>query len=105
MIHQKRLGTIMMERLRRKGTYKRPAETRGNFNDKGSNIKKRDKNVYQREELGHCKADTVEYGRYCYNRNSRSCFVILAEKGPSYISQSKFQIKPQRWLRLPLSTH
>lgn len=80
MIHQKRLGTITMKRLRRKGTYKRPAETRGRFNDKGRNIKKRDKNVYRRKELGHWEADTVESGRYGHSRKSRSCFVTLAER-------------------------
>lgn len=42
MIHQKRLGTITIDRLRRKGTFKRPAETRGKFNDGGRTIKKRD---------------------------------------------------------------
>lgn len=43
MIHRKQLRTITMEKLRRKGQFKRPAETRGKFNDGGRTIKKRPK--------------------------------------------------------------
>ena len=39
MIHRKQLGTINMVNIRRKGTFKRPAETRGRFNDGGRTIK------------------------------------------------------------------
>ena len=42
-----------MKNLRRKGTFKRPSEKRGKFNDGGRTIKKRPKEIYKREELGH----------------------------------------------------
>lgn len=53
-----------MKNLRRKGKFKRPAEKRGKFNDKGRTIKKRPKEIYKRQELGHWEADTVESGRF-----------------------------------------
>lgn len=80
MIKQKRLGSITMKRLRRKGKFKRPAETRGKFNDGGRTIKKRDKSVYKRIELGHWEGDTVESGRVDHKRKSSYCFVTLAER-------------------------
>jgi len=66
--------------LRRKGKFKRPAETRGKFNDGGRSIKKRDKSVYKRTELGHWEGDTVESGRVDHKRKSSYCFVTLAER-------------------------
>ena len=87
MIHQKRLGNIEMVNLRRKGHFKRPAETRGKFNDGGRTIKKRDKSVYKRNELGHWEGDTVESGRIDHSRKSKYCFVTLAErKSRKYIA-------------------
>lgn len=66
--------------MRRKGKFKRPAETRGKFNDGGRSIKKRDKSVYKRTELGHWEGDTVESGRVDHKRKSSYCFVTLAER-------------------------
>ena len=63
LINAKKLPKTSMENLRRKGKFKRPAEKRGKFNDKGRTIKKRPKEIYKREELGHWEADTVESGR------------------------------------------
>lgn len=80
MIHEKRLGTITMEKLRRKGHFKRPAETRGKFNDGGRTIKKRDKSVYKRKELGHWEGDTVVSGKDDRKTKSKTCFVTLAER-------------------------
>lgn len=80
MIHQKRLGKITMQKLRRKGKFKRPAETRGKFNDGGRTIKKRPKEVYKREEIGHWEGDTVESGRNDHTRKSKYCFVTLIER-------------------------
>lgn len=80
MIKQKRLGNITMEKLRRKGVFKRPAETRGKFNDGGRSIRKRDKSIYKRIELGHWEGDTVESGRIDHKRKSNCCFVTLAER-------------------------
>ena len=48
-----------MQNLTRKGTFKRPAETRGKFNI-GKTIKKRPKEIYKRNTYGHWEADTVE---------------------------------------------
>ena len=80
MIHRKQLGKITMEKLRRKGNFKRPAEKRGKFNDGGKTIKKRPKIVYKREEIGHWEADTVESGRIDRKRKSKYCFVTLVER-------------------------
>ena len=63
LIQAKNLQKTSMENLRRKGKFKRPAEKRGKLNDKGRTIKKRPKEIYKREELGHWEADTVESGR------------------------------------------
>ena len=80
MIHGRRLGVITMEKLRRKGHFKRPAETRGKFNDGGRTIKKRDKSVYKRKELGHWEGDTVVSGKEDRASKSKVCFVTLAER-------------------------
>ena len=80
MIHRKQFGTITMEKLRRKGHFKRPAETRGKFNDGGRTIKKRPKEVYKRQEIGHWEGDTVESGRIAHQRKSKYCFVTLVER-------------------------
>ena len=66
-------------KLRRKGKFKRPAETRGKFNI-GKTIKKRPKEVYKRTTFGHWEADTVESGRIAHQRKSKYCFVTLAER-------------------------
>ena len=84
MIHRKQLGVITMERLRRKGCFKRPAETRGKFNDGGRTIKKRPKEVYKREEIGHWEGDTVESGRIDRQKKSKFCFVTLVERKSRY---------------------
>lgn len=68
-----------MKALRRKGKFKRPAEKRGKFNI-GKTIKQRPKSVYNRKELGHWEADTVESGRMDHKRKSKYCFVTLAER-------------------------
>ena len=81
MIHDKRILNITMEKLRRKGKFKRPAETRGKFNVDGSRtIKKRPKSVYKRNEIGHWEGDTVESGRNDHTRKSKVCFITLAER-------------------------
>lgn len=68
-----------MKPLRRKGKFKRPAEKRGKFNV-GKTIKQRPKSIYQRKELGHWEADTVESGRIDHKRKSKYCFVTLVER-------------------------
>jgi IS30 family transposase len=78
-IHQKHLINGDMTKLRRKGKFKRPQETRGRFNI-GKTIKKRPKEVYTRQTIGHWEADTVESGRINYKRKSKYCFVTLAER-------------------------
>ena len=80
MIHEKRLGHITMEKLRRKGRFKRPCEARGKFNDGGRTIKKRDRSVYKRKELGHWEGDTVVSGKDDRTSKSKVCFVTLAER-------------------------
>lgn len=79
-IHEHRIKRIHMKHLRRKGTFKRPAETRGRFNDKGRTIRKRPADVYRREEIGHWEGDTVESGRIDRKKKSKYCFVTLAER-------------------------
>ncbi|MCI5631071.1 MAG: IS30 family transposase [Bacilli bacterium] len=81
MIHDKRIPKVEMIQLRRKGHFKRPAETRGKFNVSSSrSIKKRPKDIYKRLELGHWEGDTVESGRNDHTRKSSVCFVTLAER-------------------------
>ena len=84
LIHAKKLPKTNMKNLRRKGKFKRPAEKRGKFNDKGRTIKKRPKEIYKRQELGHWEADTVESGRLDHKRKSGYCFVTLAERKSRY---------------------
>lgn len=78
-IHRKLIIKGDMKKLRRKGKFKRPAETRGRFNI-GKTIKKRPKIVYKRTTIGHWEADTVESGRNIHQRKSKYCFVTLAER-------------------------
>lgn len=67
-------------KLRRKGKFKRPAETRGRFNI-GKTIKKRPKEVYNRNNFGHWEADTVVSGKLNnHTLKSKYCFVSLAER-------------------------
>lgn len=84
LIHTKKVSKTSMKNLRRKGKFKRPAEKRGKFNDKGRTIKKRPKEIYKRQELGHWEADTVESGRIAHKRKSGYCFVTLAERKSRY---------------------
>lgn len=83
-IHQRILPRVTMKQLRRKGRFKRPAETRGRFNDQGRNIKKRPWEVYSRQTLGHWEGDTVESGRVAHQRKSQACFVTLVERASRY---------------------
>ena len=85
MINQKRLGLITMKQLRRKGKFKRPAETRGRFNDGGRTIKKRAKEIYKRNELGHWKGDTVESGRIGQQGNQNIVLSHLLSENPGFI--------------------
>ena len=80
LIKSNQLPKITMKHLRRKGQFKRPSEKRGKFNDDGRSIKKRPKEIYKREELGHWECDTVESGRNDRKRKSKYCFVTLAER-------------------------
>ncbi len=82
-IHKGIITKVSMKKLRRKGTFKRPSETRGKFNI-GKSIKKRPKHVYKRKEIGHWEADTVESGRFDHKRKSSYCFVTLVERKSRY---------------------
>ena len=71
---------VIKTKLRRKGTFKRSAETRGRFN-LGKTIKKRPKEVYKRDSFGHWEVDTVVSGKKDnYTLKSKYCFVSLAER-------------------------
>lgn len=78
-IHLGYVPKINIKHLRRKGTFKRPAETRGKFNI-GKTIKKRPREVYKRNTYGHWEADTVVSGRKNGKALSSYCFVTLAER-------------------------
>ena len=79
-IHLGYIPKINIEHLRRKGKFKRPAETRGKFN-LGKTIKKRPKEVFKRNTFGHWEADTVVSGKLDnYTLKSKYCFVSLAER-------------------------
>ena len=99
MIHDKRIKDINMEKLRRKGHFKRPAETRGKFNvDSSRTIKKRPKDVYKRIELGNWEGDTVESGRYDHNRKSKVCFVTLAERKSRFYIAIKVETRESKYV-------
>jgi len=66
-------------KLRRKGNFTRPAETRGRFNI-GKSIKRRPKEVHKRLTIGHWEADTVVSGRKNCKALSDNCFITLAER-------------------------
>lgn len=79
-VHIGYVPKISIEHLRRKGRFKRPAETRGRFN-LGKTIKKRPKEVFKRNTFGHWEADTVVSGKVDnYTLKSKYCFVSLAER-------------------------
>ena len=79
-IHYGYIPKVSIIHLRRKGSFKRPAETRGRFN-LGKTIKKRPKEVYKRNTFGHWEADTVVSGKLDnYTLKSKYCFVSLAER-------------------------
>lgn len=78
-IHLGYIPKTNIKHLRRKGKFKRPAETRGKFNI-GKTIKKRPKDVYKRNSFGHWEADTVVSGRKEGKALSSYCFVTLAER-------------------------
>lgn len=61
--------------LRRKGRSHGKKETRGKFNT-GKSIRKRDKSVYSRKEVGHWEVDTVVSGL----GKSTACFATFAER-------------------------
>ena len=84
-----------MENLRRKGTFKRPAETRGKFNI-GKTIKKRPKEVDKRNTYGHWEADTVVSGRKNGKALSSYCFVTLQKENQDFILQNIFQIEKMK---------
>lgn len=79
-IHLGYVPKTNIEHLRRKGKFKRPAETRGRFNI-GNTIRKRPREVYKRTTFGHWEADTVVSGKINnYTLKSKYCFVSLAER-------------------------
>ena len=61
--------------LRRKGRNHGQKETRGKFNA-GKSIRKRNKSVYSRKEVGHWEVDTVVSGA----GKSKACFATFAER-------------------------
>ena len=74
-IYDKYLLNGNLKVLRRKGKSHLGKETRGKFN-LGKSIRKRDKSVYKRKEVGHWEADTVVSGQ----GKSKTCFATLAER-------------------------
>jgi len=78
-IYQKYLVNGNLKVLRRKGKNHLGKETRGKFN-LGKSIRKRDKSVYKRQEIGHWEADTVVSGL----GKSKACFATLAERKTRY---------------------
>lgn len=65
--------------LRKKGATKGKKERRGKINA-GKSIRKRDKSVYKRKEVGHWEVDTVVSGL----GKSKACFATLAERKTRY---------------------
>ena len=78
-IYEKYLVNGNLKVLRRKGKNHGTKETRGKYS-KGKSIRKRDKSVYSRQEVGHWEADTVVSGQ----GKSKACFATLAERKTRY---------------------
>ena len=74
-IYEKYLVNGNLKVLRRKGKTHGSKDNRGKY-AKGKSIRKRDKSVYSRKEVGHWEADTVVSGL----GKSKACFVTLAER-------------------------
>ena len=74
-IYEKYLVNGNLKALRRKGKTHGSKDNRGKY-AKGKSIRKRDKSVYSRKEVGHWEADTVVSGL----GKSKACFVTLAER-------------------------
>ena len=68
-----------LKSLRRKGKTRKRLGNGGRFTT-GKSIRKRDKNVYKRNEFGHWEADTVVSGQ----GKSKVCFATLAERKTRY---------------------
>ena len=84
-----------MENLRRKGNFKRPAEKRGKFNDKGRTIKKRPKEIYKRQEIGHWEGDTVESVSYTH---LYFIFIFFCATIYNIFNSIQFQYTPYKFL-------
>ena len=72
MIQLSKIGKvkkIRMYHLRRKGKYKKPKSMQGRFDDAGQTIRKRPKEVYKREDVGHWEGDTVVVNLNCTDRS------------------------------------
>ncbi len=78
-IYEKYLVNGNLKVLRRKGKTHGIKETRGKYS-KGKSIRKRDKSVYSRTEVGHWEADSVVSGL----GKSKACFATLAERKTRY---------------------
>lgn len=72
--------------LRRKGRSRGAKETRGKFNV-GKSIRKRDRSVYSRREVGHWELDTVVSGI----GKSKACFATFAERKTRFYIAVKMQ--------------
>lgn len=94
------LGLIVegdMKKLRRKGKFKRPQEKRGRFNI-GKTIKERIKHVFNRKEIRHWEADTVESGRDGHARKSLYVLVTLVERKSIYTLSMKLQNRKEEFV-------
>ena len=83
MIHEGKIGKIekvRMSHLRRKVKYKRPKSIQGRFDDYGQRIRKRPKEIYRREEVGHWEGDTVQSGYCGHRQKSQACIVTIVER-------------------------
>ena len=65
--------------LRKKGKTRKRLGNGGRFTT-GKSIRKRDKSVYKRNEIGHWEVDTVVSGR----SKSKACFATFAERKTRY---------------------
>ena len=65
--------------LRKKGKTRKRLGNGGRFTT-GKSIRKRDKSVYKRQEVGHWEVDTVVSG----NGKSKACFATFAERKTRY---------------------
>ena len=87
---------IRMCHLRRKGKYKKPKSMQGRFDDAGQTIRKRPKEVYKREEVGHWEGYPVDSGYFGNTPKTQACVITVVERKTRFCIAILVQDKKQK---------